>query len=236
VGHTVGVAPEADLYYIAEQHGEFRPGQGFDWDFTPLATSIDRLLAVNAGLPQNRRIRVISISVGWSPGQRGYLEAMSAVNRATQAGVFVLSTALEQTHQVAFHGMGRDSRSDPDAFESYGPGSWWAQQFWSDPNRFSPRERLMVPMDSRATASPTGRQDYAFYPTGGWSWCVPWIAGLYALACQVDPDITPEVFWARALETGRIIHVNKETRSCEFGTIVDPIRLIRPCAPEDRAR
>jgi hypothetical protein len=57
-------------------------------------------------------------------------------------------------------------------------------------------------MDSRCTASPTGTEDYAFYREGGWSWCIPYIAGLYALACQVRPEITPEVFWAKVIETG----------------------------------
>jgi hypothetical protein len=57
-------------------------------------------------------------------------------------------------------------------------------------------------MDSRCTASPTGNEDYVFYREGGWSWSIPYIASLYALACQVRPQITPEVFWAKAIETG----------------------------------
>jgi len=67
VGKTAGVAPEAELYYIAETHGTFRSG-GFDWDFTYLAQSIDRLLQANELLPAEGKIRVISISVGWGGG------------------------------------------------------------------------------------------------------------------------------------------------------------------------
>jgi hypothetical protein len=33
VGRTTGVAPGADLYYIAEQHGTY-PLNTFRWDFT----------------------------------------------------------------------------------------------------------------------------------------------------------------------------------------------------------
>lgn len=60
-------------------------------------------------------------------------------------------------------------------------------------------------MDSRTTASPTGVEDYVFYPEGAWSWSVPYLAGMYALGIQVRPDITSDTFWDAALKTGRTI-------------------------------
>lgn len=225
VGKTVGVAPKADLYYIAETHGVFRNG-GFDWDFTWLAKAIDRLLEVNSTLPADKRIRVISISVGWSPEQKGFKETMAAVDRATKANVFVISTAIEATHKLAFHGLGRDGMADPNEFNSFAPGSWWATMFWSGQMRFQPGDRLLVPMDSRTTASPTGPNDYVFYSSGGWSWSVPWVAGLYALACEVKPDITPQEFWSQSLRTGRTITVHHDGKEFPFGTIADPVALI----------
>jgi hypothetical protein len=225
VGKTVGVAPGADLYYIAELHGTYS-GRKFDWDFTWLAQSIDRLLEINAALPAGKKIRVISISVGWSPKQKGYAETMAAVERATRAGVFVISTALQQTHRLEFHGLGRDQMSDPENPESYEPGIWWAERFWGA-GRFSPGTRLLVPMDARTTASPTGDHAYVYYSVGGWSWSVPWIAGLYALACQVRPEITPETFWAEALRTGKTIRLQRNQEQAELGTIADPVALIQ---------
>ena len=225
VGKTVGVAPDADLYYIAETHGVIR-GNEFDWDFTWVAQSIDRLLEVNASLPKERKIRVISISVGWGPKQKGYAEVMGAVRRAGKQGVFVISTSLEQTHDLAFHGLGRNPVALPNTAASYCPGSWWAGYFWKHPRRFTAKPRLLVPMDSRCTASPTGPDDYVFYAGGGWSWSVPWIAGLYALACQAQPDITPETFWAAAMKTGDTIHISKDKQETDFGVIANPVALI----------
>ena len=49
VGKNVGVAPEADLYYIAETHGVFKK-DGFDWDLYWLAKSIDRVIEINKGI------------------------------------------------------------------------------------------------------------------------------------------------------------------------------------------
>jgi len=197
LGKTVGVAPEADLYYIAETHGVFQADR-FDWDFTFLAQSIDRILDINRRLPEKAKIRVISISVGWSPQLKGYKEVVEAVDRAKKEGLFVVSSSLSATYdrKFNFHGLGRDPLADPDRFSSYGPGLFWIEQ------PIPAAGTLMIPMDSRTTASPTGTGEYVFYREGGWSWSIPYIAGLYALACQVKPDLTPEVFWAQALQTG----------------------------------
>ena len=96
VGKTVGVAPEADLYYIAEWHGNFDPKNYVD-DFTWLAKSIDRILEINGSLPEEGKIRVISISVGWPPNAKGYKEVMSAVKRARKDGIFIVSSSLKET-------------------------------------------------------------------------------------------------------------------------------------------
>lgn len=224
-GKSVGVAPEADVYYIAETHGE-RKGGRFEWDFRPLAQSIERLLDVNRGLPRAKRIRVISISVGWSAGQVGWAEANAAVERATREGVFVISTSLEQTHHLAFHGLGRPPLEDPDNVAAYGLGSWWTKSFLDGQRRFRPGERLLVPMDARSTASPTGETDYVHYAGGGWSWCVPYLAGLYTLACQVQDELTPARFWETALKTGRTVTITQDNATFELGTIADPVALL----------
>jgi hypothetical protein len=233
VGKTVGVAPEADLYFIAETHGTWSPGSPFKWDFHWLAKSIDRLLEINRTLPPDRKIRVISISVGWDPQRKGFEEANRAVERAKKENVFVISTSLERTHKLAFHGLGRDPLKDPDHVQSYGPGSWWREQFfkgtggWSyDRLRNAERPRLMVPMDSRCIASPCGPEQYVFYANGGWSWSVPYLAGLYALACEVNPTVTPEEFWSIGLETGKTITIERDGKTYVFGKIVDPVALI----------
>jgi len=225
VGASVGVAPGADLYYVAETHGR-RTLRGFEWDFAWLAAAIDRMVAINAQLPPERRIRVVAIAVGWSPERKGGTAADAALARARAAGIFVISTALERTYGLAFHGLGRDPLADPDDFGAHRPGSWWARGYNAGQQRFPPGRRLLVPMDSRAVASPTGANDYVFYAEGGWSWSVPWLAGLYALACEVRPDVTPELFWSEALATGRTITYAYRGEEIALGTIADPVALI----------
>lgn len=224
VGKTVGVAPGADLYYIAAT--AWRGGGRFNLDFHWLAMAIDRLLEINASLPANKRIRVISMSIGWMPLQAGYGEITAAVQRAGKAGVFVISTAIEDTHGLRFNGLGRDPRTGPNDVHSYAPAAWWAPYFWAGERRFAAGWRLLVPMDSRCTASPTGPEDYVFYGDAGWSWCVPWIAGLYALACQVQPEITPEQFWTATMKSGDTVRVRNGQVEANLGPIANPVALI----------
>jgi hypothetical protein len=113
------------------------------------------------------------------------------------------------------------------------PGIWWERDFYTGMTRNYPTGKLpkqtsilLVPMDSRTTASPTGTEDYVFYRQGGWSWSIPYLAGMYALAAQVKSEITPEEFWDTALQTGRTTQIQQNGREFEFGVILDPQALI----------
>lgn len=226
VGKTVGVAPEANLYYLAAPYC-------FNYDdFACLARSVRRIIEINKTLPTDHQIRVLSISRGWVPTDNGYTDIMAAFREAQAAGIFVISTNLGHTSELYFHGLGRDPLADPNQFKSYVPGLWWAKDFYAGaPLNYypgnPPKQTLLVPMDSRTTASPTGASDYVFYREGGWSWVAPYLAGTYALAVQVKPDITPEIFWDTALKTGRTIQIQHDGKSYELGVILDPQALIK---------
>ncbi len=225
VGKTVGVAPEADLYYIAQFNGISLAGRLF-WDFQPLARAVDRVLEINEQLPAERKIRVISISVGWDPSQTGYKQITEAVSKAKAAGMLVICSSVERVHGFRFHGLGRHPLADPDDFTVYGPGAWWTRLFDEGDPIHAGSNQLLVPMDARTTASPTGVDEYVFYGEGGWSWSIPYIAGVYALAAQVEPTITPDRFWAVALRTGRTIELHRAGEKRRFGPILDAAELI----------
>jgi len=221
VGKTVGVAPDADLYFIATTMCSL--GSYESVDFACLAKSVRRITEINKDLPANRKIRVLSMSIGWGSQSKGYDEITAAVKEAKDNGIFVISSSLSETYELHFHGLGRNPLKTPNEFQSFDPGMWWAKDFYAG----MPLERtLLVPMDSRTTASPTGTEDYVFYREGGWSWSIPYLAGMYALAVQVKPDITPEEFWDAALKTGRTIQIQHEGQDYEFGVILDPLALL----------
>lgn len=101
--------------------------------------------------------------------------------KAKAAGMLVICCSVEEVHGFAFHGLGRPVTANPDDFNVYEPGSWWAQSYYGGEGFYSEPNRLLVPMDARTTASPTGPGEYVFYAQGGWSWSIPYIAGAYAL-------------------------------------------------------
>ena len=216
VGRSVGVAPAAGLYFIGETSGDYLGTSEFEQDFLYLARAIERLLKVNKRLAEGEKIRVIAIAQGWGEGSQGSDEATRAVDRARREGVFVVSSSLFETsgRRFAFGGLGREPLADPGAYGSYGPGLWWAESFFGGKFKSAAGVTpLLVPMDARTAAGPRGPDDYAFYRQGGLSWAIPWIAGLYALACQVRPDVTPDLFWATALATGDSLEVPPRERS-----------------------
>jgi hypothetical protein len=214
VGKDVGVAPGAELYYIAEWHARSSGAGGFEFELAPLARSIDRLVAISKTLPRERRIRVISISLGFNPRMKGFDLVKDAISRAEHEDIYTVYVG------AGFMGLGREPLEDPDAFASYGPGEFWKRSWGGEIGT------LMVPMDSRCIASPTGESEYAFYRNGGMSWAVPWVAGLYTLACQVNPRVTPEIFWETARKTGVMTKTLRDGKAVEFGPIVNPRGLL----------
>lgn len=225
VGKTSGVAPEADLYYIGSWTGDWATdgSNGFTYNFKYYAQAIHRILQINKELPGDRKIRVISMETGWMPDQAGYDEITAAVEEAQAAGLLVVSSTLADTAGSSFIGLGRAPLADPDTFESYEPGLFWVKYYFQG---HMLQDTLLVPMDSRTTAAPTGVNDYVFYRVGGLSWAIPYIAGVYTLAAQIKPDITPDVFWSTARQTGRTIELTHEGQKYSFGIILDPVALI----------
>jgi hypothetical protein len=223
VGKTVGVAPKAHLYYIASTTGTLGNHE-FTYDFTNYAKAVRQLLHLNDSLPQDRKIRVIAMQVGWDlSSQAGYDEIMAACDSATSRGIMVICSSSDRMYGYKFNGLNRNPLLDPDDFHAYGPGSWAEDQFF---NGESFEGQLLIPMDSRTTASPTGNGDYVFYSEGGLSWVIPYIAGMYALAVQVKPSITPDEFWETAMATGRTIILHTGTSDKKLGPILDPVRCI----------
>ena len=156
----------------------------------------------------------------------GGIRVKAAIDRATEQGIFVVTTSTDENYDFMLMGLGRGFSDDPNTVDSYVPGKFWEDTFygkglWSKSGRI-----LMVPMDSRTYASFTSADGYEFCSVGGMSWAVPWLSGLYALCVQKKPDITPNEFIEKAFETGTDKTIVHNGREYSLGTIVDPMKLI----------
>ena len=237
VGKTVGVAPEADLYYIAEADNEkftlSNMVTGFPFDFKYLAKSIDRILDINETLPKEKKIRVISMSIGWDNRQKGVKELESAVKRAKDEGILVVSSNFEKHYGVELWGLGRENMKNPDNLKNYELGIFWKDEFFENYGRFNIEKDLMVPTDSRYIASHRGNSDYVFNRRGGISWAMPYVSALYTLCCQVNPNITPDEFVKAVLDTGDVVKIEKEGKKYNLGKIVNPEKLIEKVSSKE---
>ena len=229
-GRTVGVAPGADLYVVAFTPDFRPPRKAGDRPYaTHIAQALDRLRELNESLPRQRTIRVIVCPLGFQPGSPYTEMVLPAIERARRAGIFVVSCSVDETYRdqgISFNetiGMGRAPMADPDRVESYGPAYHSEKDFRA---KRQPLQRLLVPMDSRTLASATGPADYFFVRHGGSSWVAPYIAGLYALCCQVRPKITPGQFFRLSLQTGDTTQATCRGVTRPYGTIINPSRLI----------
>lgn len=225
LGETVGVAPEALLYFIADDVGS-GTGKNYVRDMTYYAQDVDSLTALNETLPEGEKIRVISMSVGWMADTAGAAELEAAIGRVREAGIAVVCVNSREALLEPWMGMGRTPYGDPNSVEDIRPGAFWEAALYSGEYRGRDGSLLLVPMDRRTTASPAGEGEYAYFAEGGMSWAVPYVAGLYALACQVKPDVTFEEFTRAAQATACPVSIERDGKAYPYGRAVDPAALL----------
>lgn len=181
-GKSVGVAPGAFVYYYAV------PGSLAD--FSQISQAIDQILLHNQTAVPERRVRVISISMGID--NPVFKDAMA---RAEAAGVAVVHCG--NWFPVRYRVAGSRPDLDRSLPESYDTAAASIRgRLYAD--------MLYVPADFRTTASSEGKAVYAYWGEGGASWAAPWLAGLITLGMQVNPSLTPAEAYSAIAETASV--------------------------------
>lgn len=195
VGKNLGVAPGASLTYFAVPMWER--------DNRPYITSLEKILEWNKILPEQERIRTVSISNGMFPHYPHYEEWKGILEQAEGQGILVVTC-----DQAAFeYGiLSLKPGKDPDKPENYERGYYSSE-----------KDVIRVPGANKTVASYRGSDVYTFDNMGGMSWGAPYIAGLAALAYQVNPDIKPKEIIRLLIAT---------TIKTEAGPIVNPSGFI----------
>lgn len=184
-GDTTGVAPGVNIYYAAFDLSLEDPHEA-------VAQAVNQLLDLNEVLPDEDKMCVISVSLGGF-SQNDPLGYRVLQARAAKQGVYLLTCDSFETY---FDCAGRALQSDPEDFSVYTPALMVSQ-----PGAAAGTTGIYLPMDRRAHASPSGPEEYMYWTKSGESWAVPYAAGLFALARQVDPEVTVEEFAQAAEET-----------------------------------
>ena len=97
-------------------------------------------------LPEDKKIRVISISMGLDKFAKGYRQAVNAIEKAKEEGIFVITTSTDINYGFSLMGLGREGKSNPDDIESYGPGMFWKDGFYKGDAKLESDKVLLVYM------------------------------------------------------------------------------------------
>jgi len=185
-GQTVGVAPGAETYHFAEYQDPRLADGGKD-----MINAFKALIAKNKELPDDKKIRIVSISGPIYGGP----EAEKLVKELNDSGVWVFSS---DTFWKDFGYLGKkDPMGDNNDFDNY-----QKEHGFGD-------DTLYVISGDRTVASPKGENVYRHDSQASASWAIPVAAGYYALACQADPTMTPKRFLALARQTAQVKESNE---------------------------
>ena len=180
VGKTCGIAPGATLYYYAVPAWKWNSCQ-------PYCEALDKIIEFNKTLVDLKRIRVVSISTGMFSHWDDFSRWQEALKKANGHGILVVTCDSEF---IRFGTLALIPNKDPDNSASYQRGRYSSD--W---------DVLRIPAANRTTASHYGPDVYTCWREGGLSWAAPYLAGLAALAYQVNPKIQPDEIVKLWIET-----------------------------------
>ncbi len=196
VGRNCGVAPGASLYYFAVPSWKWLRNE-------PWAEQLQRVLAFNQTLADTPKIRVVSVSLGAFSQRPNPGCWNEVVQEAEKNGILVVTCDPQSLRLATLKRP--ENRPEPGA-EEYVRGMFGY-----------PVGALCVPAANRSLASFRGPQVYTYDRTGGLSWTVPYVAGVAALAWQVDPSLKPQ----------EMLELLKRTAvETTVGAVINPVAAI----------
>ena len=214
------IAPDADMYYFAE----FQDNQKENW-WNDLASALNKIYKKNKQLPNDKKIRVVSISGPLYGGE----ETKNIVKKLEDSWVWVMCS---ENFVLDFWFLDKkDSLWDPNDFNNYEisyPDERQLKRIEMYSNSYPVKNKLLhdfyskiKPIDEllfvnswdRTIASPENETAYTHDSGSCTSWAIPVVSWYYALACQADPTMTPKRFKQLASETATEVNANDTYRN-----------------------
>lgn len=183
------IVPQADCYYYATHFGD-----GMD---ASVIDNLKQILEKNKALPDNQKIRFISMSLPLYGGA----EAKEVIKELESQGVWVFYGGCEEREgdinkepgngwKIAYLEK-KDPNGHVDDFDNY-------QIYAGDANV------LYVNAGNRTVPDLASPNEYRHDSIPSGSWSTPVIAGYYVLACQADSTMTKERFLELANNTAQV--------------------------------
>jgi hypothetical protein len=196
VGEHCGVAPATSVSYYAMPLTAM-PDNGIYCDI------IDKIIKENESADASEKVRVVNISTGTFQQQLNFDRWKETLAKANEKGILVVTCDQALLKYGTLERiLGRDA-DDPSSYKA---------------GMFSSKDDVLrVPVGNRTVASYLVPDAYTYERIGGVSWAAPYLAGLAALAYQVDPEIKPDEIVKLWIETAVKTHA---------GPVVNPTGFI----------
>lgn len=201
-GRTCGVAKDAKLYYFST------PDVGKE-RFTGYIDAINKIIEINKSLPKEEKIRIVSVSDGMDKKDKYYSKWNETLEKANSEGLIVVYSNLLGKDGFVWGGC------DPSK-DRNNPLNYKLSNYLKDSK--IDKSEIIIPADFRTTASNDGDDTYAYWGQGGFSWAIPYVTGLAALAWQVNPNLSFDEIINKIIET--------KTMTAEGRYVIDPEKFI----------
>ena len=227
-GKTTGVAPDAKLVYFSTGFGPVTIDENGKEHFSAQndIMALRKILAMNAELPDDKKISAVSISRGWYFDTPESEEFNHVITQLIESGVFVLTTNAHHYYgpSARFITTDRNINSDPNDIKSYVPGFWRAHEKYPMVNNL-----ILSVAGNRTAAGPEAPNYYMhFGANSGMSWATPYMVGGYALAKQVYPQLTPMKFFEITRQTGCMMELSDGRKNI----LIQPKKIIEQLQQE----
>ena len=168
-GKDIGTAPEATIHYYG-----FHPDASAQRNE---AECLYQIIALNKTLPEDQKITMVGFSDNIDNSEAYVKEFQAAVKACEDAGIMVWFCG--EYGAATFLPM-----SDKNDYHNVIAEHWW--------NTAYEPQLVYVPAAGRTTAATMSNTDYIYWSTGGLSWTMPYVLGLYSIAIEIDPTLTQD--------------------------------------------
>ncbi|MCL2517914.1 MAG: S8 family serine peptidase [Oscillospiraceae bacterium] len=198
-GENVGTAPGVSVYYYATE--KYIDSKG---DAEAYAIVLDIIVEENKTLPENEKIRIVSISACPTSSDPRWINTekyIESYKRATEAGILVLDCSPEN----GIIGSCEYDYENPEDITK----CKFVDLSGGYPFNINDTVKILAPAVYRTTAEVYTQGDfmYNYHGLGGWSSAVPYAAGVLAMGWQVNPALTADEIVQILIDTA---YVDKE--------------------------
>lgn len=168
-GKDIGTAPEAEIYYYGSKSD--------DTAQLSEAECLYQIIEQNKSLPERKKITMVGFSDNIDPTENYEQDFRDAAAACEQAGIMVWFCG--EYGAASFLPF-----SDKNSPSSLTVEHWWGQGQMP--------KLVFAPSAGRTTAATMDGSKYIYWSTGGLSWTMPYVLGLYAIAIEIDPTLTQD--------------------------------------------